>query len=155
MVIPNRTVQSTCKILRTTVTWMKSSRHNSPPDLTKSLSRDARSLSRWYPVPQIGNFAALQQAAQHTADPRRESRTRSAWNPLKVMAIGLALALIIPFVRSLSAIVSVFRDALMGAKPAMIASPDSELGYSELSRTCGPDPIRAISTQEINHPRAA
>jgi hypothetical protein len=49
----------------------------------------------------------------------------------------------------------VFRDALMGAKPAMIASPDSELGYSELSRTCGPDPIRAISTQEINHPRAA
>ena len=66
--------------------------------------------------------------------PFLQHRSRSAWNPLNLAAIGFALLLLFPFVRSVSTITCVFRDALMGVNSAVVVSPDSEVGYDAVLR---------------------
>lgn len=66
--------------------------------------------------------------------PFLQHRSRSAWNPLNVLGILLAIILVMPFSRSVADLHSFVSNAIHGGKPRLVAASDADLGYSAILR---------------------
>ena len=66
--------------------------------------------------------------------PFLQHRSRSAWNPVNVATIALVLLLLVPFLRSMGTLMTLFHHALLGEKSAIVLSPDSAAGYAAIFR---------------------
>lgn len=66
--------------------------------------------------------------------PFLQHRSRSAWNPLNLLGILLALVLVMPFSRSVADLHGFIHNAIHGGKPRLVTANDADLGYSAILR---------------------